>query len=290
MSEGEKKEEGQITHKIEVSTSEKEKELGKEKDTLLAEKAKLEAELARVKTEYTTKVDDLKKATEDLDMTAKERDDLAQKFTTLAMKRFDEEKKVLLDRTKEVIKDDAKIKEIEEKVKSPEELERWRWSLTQLLTGLEASKTTSKPPETTSATPENKGSGGTGNVPLESGEGTVEGDLKKMKFNTPKEMIDYLYDRALRGKTVMKEVKQPDGSIKTVVERVGRDEEAEKYIDQIWKKLVESDAAERRIQATYVLCLQCKGMYDRTLGTCPVCGIPLATGPESDKYGIRRRS
>lgn len=273
-----------VKHKIEVSTSDREKELGKAKDELLTEKAKLEKELADIKTNYEKKVDELKKATEDVDDIAKQRDDLASKYTAIAMKRFEEERKALLDRAKTVVGDEL-LKDMEEKTKTPEEFDKMKWHVESLLSQLEKAK--GSPVEKTPPNPEKKGSGGSGSVEITTPELNENSEIKKKQFNSPKEMIDYLYDRIARGQTVSREIINKDGGKTLVEERVGPDEEAENVIKELWKRYFQSEKNLSAGRSTWVMCWKCKGMFDAGLGTCPLCKVPLQKGPDVDKYGIK---
>ncbi len=287
-------EKGVIKHRFEVSTSEREKELQKSKEVLIKEKATLEAKFEEIQRKYNEGAEELKKATEDLKLTAEQRDDLAQKWSALSIKKFEEERKVLIDKAKEAINNEELIKEIEDKVKTPEDLDMWRFSLETLLKQIEERQKSVKAKEKEGveptgppATPENKGSGGEGSATLESNSTNAEeDDLMKRKFKNPKELVDYLYDRIARGKTVTREVLQ--GGKKTIVEeRIGPDLEAEQIINELWKKYALDERASAAGKRTYVTCWQCQGMYDIAQGTCPICKISLVEGPKTDKHGIR---
>lgn len=274
---------------FQVSTSDREKELTKEKETLIMEKAKLEKELNGIKKNYDDKVAELAKATEDLDDTAKKRDDYAQKFTELAMKRYEAEKKAILGRAKDVL-DDETFKDMETKIDSPEKLDQMRYTLDTIVSQLEKKGQStegeeSKPPETPptpTANPSEKGSGGIGSATIKEKPTGTSSDLLKREFANPKEMIDYLYDRVARGKTVARTVKDPKtGKTITVEDRTGPDVEAEKIVNELWLKFRETQKGISASHNTYTMCWKCKGMYDVGLGTCPLCGVSLTSGPVS---------
>ena len=195
MSQSEKKDDnkdagGVIKHEISVSTSDREKELGKTKDTLIGDKAKLELQLQEIKDKYNSEVDNLKtelgKATEDLGAITLERDDYSQKFTVLAMKRYEAEKQALIDMAKDAVSEE-KLNEIKAQIDSPEKLDKMKWFVTNLVEQLNAGrnaalKDTNKskaPPD-----PDNKGAGGTGNVTLSRDDTITSNDLMKKQFSS----------------------------------------------------------------------------------------------------------
>ena len=283
---------GVITHNIQVSASDKEKALQQTKDVLIGDKAKLEQELATIKEKYGKEVTDLKKeldsATTDLTDVTKQRDDYSQKFTVLAMKRYEGEKSAILESAKGVLSAE-KIKEIETQIDSPEKLDKMKWFVTNLIEQLQKGK---KADGSSGAPPpppdrDKKGAGGTGNATLDNANVSDSTDLTKKQFNSPKEMIDYLYDQVARGKTISRQVSDGKGGFRTVEERVGPNLEAEKQLNEIWKRYFKSEQSISSGKRTYVMCTQCKGMYDKNLGTCPLCGISLTVGPESDSAGIK---
>ena len=285
----------EIVHKIDISASKREKELEQAKDSILIEKAKLEQELERLKEQYDGEVRKLKeeyeKISKDFEDVAKQRDEYAQKFTALAMKRFEGEKKAIFERAQKAGLPPEKIKEMEEKITNPEELDRWKYTLDTMIEylskGKEAyEKEENNPPPPPS--PEQKGAGGAGKATLpQSSTSGFEGDLMKKVFNSPKEMIDYLYMRVAKGKTVTRQVSDGKGGFKTVEERVGPDVEAEKVLNELWRKYIQSEKASGSGRKTYVMCPRCKGMYDSNYGTCPLCGVPLTVGPDAEPSGIQ---
>ena len=100
-------------------------------------------------------------------------------------------------------------------------------------------------------------------------------------------MIDYVYDQAARGKTVTRRVSDGKGGTTTVEERIGKNVEAENVLDQLWMQYAKSEQAISGGKTVYTMCFKCKGLYDKSLGVCPICGISLLKGPDTDEHNIK---
>jgi hypothetical protein len=285
------KESKTITHKMEISTSEKEREISKQKDDILEQKAKLEKELEFIKNQYNSAVTDLEKANKDVELTAKERDDLKSKYTEIAMTRYNAEKDALITQAKNVLPAE-KITEMEKQIDSPEKLDKMKWMVTslveQLAEGKKAHQETQENKTPLPPNPENKGAGGSGNATMEQPKTFIStDDFMKKPFNSKKELVDYLYDLVERGEVVERTISDGKGGTRTVEERVGPNVKAEQALVELWKKHFNSEKNAASGKKTFVMCPSCKGLYDANSGTCPLCKVSLTKGPNIDEHNIR---
>jgi len=164
----------------------------------------------------TTKKDELKKLQEEYDKLLQERDDLEATLTAHALKSFEDEKSKVRGRI-----DDLTY----QLIKSPDDLKKVQEKLGTIKS-------------TDTASPANKGSGGVGSVPLESGDvtnpKTVEDWMSyylKKPYSGPKEMSDELIGVISAPSLYKKEQVQ---AVRKLLDQIDKKSEEEPKTHTVW--------------------------------------------------------
>lgn len=237
---------------------------------------KLREELEKIRDEHEKAVKEIEELRKEKELTEEEKLDLEAKLAEIAEREFQKEKELLIEELKKAELEEEKINFISEKLETPEDLERTKYIVQQILSALPQEP--QKPKEgdqdkdknkdkTGQGTDQNKDKDKKGNkdkdqdqnvqkIKIKAPSGKVSMPPKQKVYNTAKEMIDDLYDRAEKG-----------------------DKEAEIILNKIWEKWWYSEKKELS-RISIARCPQCGAGIPTSTRECPFCGYKIKSGVE----------
>ena len=220
---------------------------------------KLREELEKIKHEHEQKVKEIEELRKEKELTEEEKLDLEAKLAEIAEREFQKEKQLLIEELKKAKLEEEKINYISEKLETPEDLERTKYIVQQIVSAIP--KDTDNKDKKDNKTDQNQPVDQNKDkepqkVKVKAPAGKVTMPPKEKVYDTAKEMIDDLYDRAEKG-----------------------DKEAKQILDKIWEKWWYSEKKEMS-HLSITRCPNCGAAIPTSTRECPFCGYKIRSGVE----------